>query len=116
MGVDSSEPVPLYDKNFRRGGCSESLCCSRWAGFVIMPNKINEHGAVNYGTDNSGVVYIYTKNGKFTPPTVSKLSDETSMYGKKLRCRNPSNQIHIYEKKPFYCFNPYASNSIMSKQ
>ena len=26
--------------NIRRGGCSVSPCCSRWAGFAIQPNRI----------------------------------------------------------------------------
>ena len=25
---------------FRRGGCSESLCYSRWAGFAVQPNGV----------------------------------------------------------------------------
>ena len=38
------------------------------------------HGAVYYGTDNDGAVYVFTKNGWFAPPTVSKLSDVTTKY------------------------------------
>ena len=39
-----------------------------------------QHGAVYYGTDNNGVVYVYTKNGWFAPPTVSPLSTVKSEY------------------------------------
>ncbi len=49
-----------------------------------------QHGAVYYGTDNNGVVYVYTKNGWFAPPTVSPLSDVKSMYGRVSGYHNPS--------------------------
>ncbi len=66
----------------------------RLSAFLVASfffRKKIKHGAVYYGTDNSGVVYVYTKNGWFAPPSVSKLSDVTSMYGKKLRYHNPTN-------------------------
>ena len=49
-----------------------------------------QHGAVYYGTDNNGVVYVYTKNGWFAPPTVAPLSDVKSTYGRVSGYHNPS--------------------------
>ena len=49
-----------------------------------------KHGAVYYGTDNNGVVYVYTKNGWFAPPIVSPLSDVESKYGKVSGYHNPN--------------------------
>jgi hypothetical protein len=34
-----------------------------------------QHGAVFYGRDNSGSVYVYTKNGWVAKPKVMKLDD-----------------------------------------
>ena len=39
----SSLPLEIGNYKFvvlRCGGCSESLCCSRWAGFAIQPNRV----------------------------------------------------------------------------
>ena len=47
------------------------------------------HGAVYYGTDNTGVVYVYTKNGWIYPPTISKVSDLPSQYGTISDYHNP---------------------------
>jgi hypothetical protein len=51
---------------------------------------IIQHGAVYYGADNNGVVYVYTKNGWFYPPKVSPLSDVKSMYGRVSGYHNPN--------------------------
>jgi hypothetical protein len=41
------------------------------------PSKVggNLHGAVFYGSDNSGNAYVYTKNGWLNRPVIMKLSE-----------------------------------------
>ena len=47
------------------------------------------HGAVYYGTDNTGVIYVYTKNGWIYPPTISRLGDLPVTYGTISGYHNP---------------------------
>ena len=44
-------------------------------------NGVCTHAAVYYGTDKSGNIYIYTKNGKYTRPFVIPLNEFIERYG-----------------------------------
>ena len=46
---------------------------------------VMKHGAIFYGKNNAGEIWVYTKNGQFTKPTFMKLDDlmnKITTYGK----------------------------------
>jgi RHS repeat-associated protein len=56
-------------------------------------NNVSQHGAVYYGTDHSGNVYVYTKNGWHAKPEVMSLSsllNKIPSYGNVQGIRNNS--------------------------
>ena len=79
-GIDKADE---YCQKLSRGYIPVSSEDVHFGQTVISFSSNGEitHGAVYYGTDSKGIVYVYTKNGWISPPKVSRLSDLPHSYG-----------------------------------